>query len=135
MIEVEFKVLPLILVQPPHTDIGFRFLEITTIFSAMVSLSGSRRSVRSQGLYSGASVSRMTLFLAIWHCSRPSLDKFEGLGVFLDTYANSRHPYAFPRVTAMLGDGKTSYDQDHDGEANSIGACSVRLPIATISSP
>ncbi|KAH9889368.1 legume-like lectin [Cubamyces lactineus] len=56
-----------------------------------------------------------------------SVDKFEGLGVFLDTYANSRHPYAFPRVTAMLGDGKTSYDQDHDGEANSIGACSANF--------
>ncbi|EIW54375.1 legume-like lectin [Trametes versicolor FP-101664 SS1] len=53
-----------------------------------------------------------------------SIDKFEGLGVFLDTYANSRHPYAFPRVTAMLGDGKTEYDQEHDGEGSSIGACS-----------
>ncbi|KAI0669592.1 legume-like lectin [Trametes maxima] len=56
-----------------------------------------------------------------------SIDKFEGLGVFLDTYANSRHPYAFPRITAMLGDGKTSYDQEHDGEANSIGACSANF--------
>lgn len=27
----------------------------------------------------------------------------------------------------MLGDGKTSYDQANDGEANSIGACSVSL--------
>ncbi|KAI0629453.1 legume-like lectin family-domain-containing protein [Trametes polyzona] len=63
-----------------------------------------------------------------------SVDKFEGLGVFLDTYANSRHPYAFPRITAMLGDGKTSYDQEHDGEANSIGACSAnyrRTNVAT----
>ncbi|KAI0828014.1 legume-like lectin [Trametes gibbosa] len=63
-----------------------------------------------------------------------SIDKFEGLGVFLDTYANSRHPYAFPRVNAMLGDGKTSYDQAHDGEANSLGACSAnyrRTNVAT----
>ncbi|KAL7277709.1 hypothetical protein ACG7TL_008644 [Trametes sanguinea] len=63
-----------------------------------------------------------------------SKDKFEGLGIFLDTYANSRHPYAFPRITGMLGDGKTSYDQEHDGEANSIGACSAnyrRTNVAT----
>lgn len=41
-------------------------------------------------------------------------------------YANARHPYSFPRVTAMLGDGKTPYDHDNDGEAHSLGACSVR---------
>jgi Legume-like lectin family len=40
-------------------------------------------------------------------------------------YANSRHSYAFPRITGMLGDGTKEYDQDNDGEANSIGACSV----------
>lgn len=54
-----------------------------------------------------------------------SIDQFEGLGVFLDTYANSRHTYSFPRVVAMLGDGKTKYDQANDGEANKIGACSA----------
>ncbi|KAI6046428.1 legume-like lectin family-domain-containing protein [Pisolithus marmoratus] len=52
-------------------------------------------------------------------------DKFEGLGIFLDTYANSRHPYGFPRIVAMLGDGKTEYDQAHDGDANSLGSCSA----------
>ena len=26
----------------------------------------------------------------------------------------------------MLGDGKTPYDHDNDGEAHSLGACSVR---------
>ncbi|KAG6897743.1 hypothetical protein C0992_011671 [Termitomyces sp. T32_za158] len=54
-------------------------------------------------------------------------DNFEGLGIFLDTYANGRHPYTFPRITAMLGDGQTSYDQANDGEANSIGACSANF--------
>lgn len=29
----------------------------------------------------------------------------------------------------MLGDGKTEYDQANDGEANSIGSCSVFCPI------
>lgn len=27
----------------------------------------------------------------------------------------------------MLGDGKTSYDQANDGEANKIGACSANF--------
>ncbi|KAG9038339.1 hypothetical protein FRB95_001751 [Tulasnella sp. JGI-2019a] len=34
-----------------------------------------------------------------------SADQFEGLGLFFDTYANGRHPYTFPRVVAMMGDG------------------------------
>jgi len=54
-------------------------------------------------------------------------DKFEGLGIFIDTYANSRHPFGFPRVVAMLGDGKTAYDHEHDGDANNIGSCSAML--------
>lgn len=56
-----------------------------------------------------------------------SKDQFEGLGIFLDTYANSRHGYNFPRVSAFLGDGKTSYDYDHDGEATSLGGCSANF--------
>ncbi|GFZ48585.1 hypothetical protein JCM24511_06333 [Saitozyma sp. JCM 24511] len=53
-----------------------------------------------------------------------SVDYFNGLGIFFDTYANSRHSYQWPRVTAMLGDGKTSYDHDHDNAANEIAGCS-----------
>jgi len=63
-----------------------------------------------------------------------NIDKFDGLGIFLDTYANSRHSYAFPRIVGMLGDGKTEYDQANDGEANAIGACSAnyrRTNVAT----
>ncbi|KAH7925298.1 hypothetical protein BV22DRAFT_1065213 [Leucogyrophana mollusca] len=56
-----------------------------------------------------------------------SIDKFEGLGVFLDTYANGRHPYGFPRIVGMVGNGSATYDQDHDGEANSLGACSANF--------
>lgn len=41
------------------------------------------------------------------------------------SYANGHHSYSFPRITAMLGDGNTSYDLANDGEGNSIGACSV----------
>lgn len=41
------------------------------------------------------------------------------------SYANSRHAYQWPRVTAMLGDGKTAYDHDHDNAAHELAACSV----------
>lgn len=54
-------------------------------------------------------------------------DQFNGLGIFLDTYANSRHSYSFPRVVAMLGDGTTKYDDAGDGEHTQIGACSANL--------
>lgn len=61
-------------------------------------------------------------------------DNFEGLGLFLDTYANARHSYSFPRVVGMLGDGKTSYDVGNDGDATQLGACSAnyrRTNVAT----
>jgi len=63
-----------------------------------------------------------------------SIDNFNGVGIFLDTYANSRHSYAFPRIVGMKGDGKTSYDLGNDGDANAIGACSAnyrRTNVAT----
>jgi len=73
--------------------------------------------------------------LAIWLTSTRAepgpvfgnADKFTGLGIFLDTYANSRHSYSFPRITAMLGDGKTAYDYGTDGDATSIGGCSANF--------
>ncbi|KAG9044041.1 hypothetical protein FS837_008856 [Tulasnella sp. UAMH 9824] len=56
-----------------------------------------------------------------------SKDNFEGVGIFLDTYANARHSYSFPRIMAMIGDGRTSYDLGSDGEKNSAGACSASV--------
>ncbi|ORX40728.1 lectin [Kockovaella imperatae] len=53
-----------------------------------------------------------------------SADNFNGLGIFFDTYANKKHGYSFPRVTAMIGDGKTPYDHGGDNEAGEIAACS-----------
>ncbi|WWC91551.1 uncharacterized protein L201_006497 [Kwoniella dendrophila CBS 6074] len=53
-----------------------------------------------------------------------SVDYFTGLGLFFDTYSNSRHSYQWPRITAMLGDGKTQYDHDHDNEAHELAGCS-----------
>ncbi|KAF2686246.1 vesicular integral-membrane protein VIP36 precursor [Lentithecium fluviatile CBS 122367] len=55
-----------------------------------------------------------------------STDKFEGLGVFFDTYKNNRPGTVFPYIMAMNGDGKTPYDKDNDGKANEIAGCSAR---------
>lgn len=54
-----------------------------------------------------------------------SQDKFEGLGIFVDTYKNNRPGVSFPYVMAMMGDGQTTYDQAHDGKANELAGCSV----------
>ncbi|KAF9347630.1 hypothetical protein BGX26_000897 [Mortierella sp. AD094] len=50
-------------------------------------------------------------------------DNFEGLGIFFDTYANSRQSHTFPFVMAMIGDGRTSYDNANDGQSNNLGSC------------
>ena len=55
-----------------------------------------------------------------------SVDKFEGLGVFFDTYKNNRPGTIFPYVMAMVGDGQTAYDKHNDGKANELKGCSAR---------
>ncbi|PLB39518.1 legume-like lectin family protein [Aspergillus candidus] len=55
-----------------------------------------------------------------------SADNFEGLGIFFDTYKNNRPGTSFPYVMAMMGDGKSSYDQAHDGKSNELAGCSAR---------
>jgi len=55
-----------------------------------------------------------------------SVDKFEGLGIFFDTYKNNRPGVVFPFVMAMVGDGKTSYDKDTDGKDTEFAGCSAR---------
>jgi len=55
-----------------------------------------------------------------------SVDKFEGLGLFIDTYKNERPGVIFPYISAMIGDGKTSYDHAHDGKATELAGCSAR---------
>lgn len=63
-----------------------------------------------------------------------SKDKFNGLGIFLDTYANGKHSFSFPRVVGMVGDGQTSYDHDTDGEKNKVGACTVSFHASAMGS-
>ena len=53
-------------------------------------------------------------------------DEFEGLGVFFDTYRNGRRDVGFPYVSAMLGDGRTKYDRDNDGQNTELAGCPAR---------
>ncbi|KAF2086427.1 hypothetical protein K490DRAFT_66622 [Saccharata proteae CBS 121410] len=55
-----------------------------------------------------------------------SADKFEGLGIFFDTYKNNRPGVVFPYVMAMMGDGQTSYDKSTDGKGQELAGCSAR---------
>lgn len=75
-----------------------------------------------------------------------SVDRFEGLGVFFDTYDNERahvslpcdtesgkhrvdevlvQRHTFPYVMAMLGDGMKSYDNNKDGSDTELAGCEV----------
>ena len=53
-------------------------------------------------------------------------DNFEGLGIFFDTYKNNRPGVVFPYVSAMVGDGQTSYDKAQDGKNTELAGCSAR---------
>ena len=54
-----------------------------------------------------------------------STDRFDGLGIFIDTYKNHRPGTIFPYVMAMVGNESTTYDKDNDGKANELAGCSV----------
>ena len=54
------------------------------------------------------------------------VDKFEGLGIFFDTYKNNRPGTVFPYVMAMFGDGVKPYDKANDGKDNEFMGCSAR---------
>ena len=55
-----------------------------------------------------------------------SADRFEGLGIFFDTYKNNRPGTVFPYVMAMVGDGVKTYDKSNDGKDNELMGCSAR---------
>ncbi|OAF68848.1 Lectin mannose-binding 2 [Intoshia linei] len=55
-------------------------------------------------------------------------EKFIGLAVFFDTYANhnDHHSHAHPYISAMVNDGSHQYDHDQDGTLTQIGkGCSM----------
>lgn len=53
------------------------------------------------------------------------IDHWDGLGIFFDTYANSRHSYSFPEIIAIMNDGSKAYDVGKDGAGQESGRCSV----------
>jgi mannose-binding lectin 2 len=55
-----------------------------------------------------------------------STDRFDGLGIFFDTYKNNRPGVVFPYVMAMIGDGTKTYDKSNDGKDNEFMGCSAR---------
>ncbi|TWU73640.1 hypothetical protein ED733_003187 [Metarhizium rileyi] len=55
-----------------------------------------------------------------------SVDRFEGLGIFVDTYKNNRPGVLFPYVMAMHGDGHRSYNKNDDGKETELAGCSAR---------
>jgi mannose-binding lectin 2 len=55
-----------------------------------------------------------------------STDRFDGLGIFFDTYKNNRPGTVFPYVMAMIGDGTKVYDKSNDGKDNEFMGCSAR---------
>lgn len=54
-----------------------------------------------------------------------SVNYFTGLGLFFDTYPNSRHPYSFPRISLMSGNGVEAYENDKDGARQEVAGCSI----------
>ncbi|KAG5947646.1 hypothetical protein E4U59_000073 [Claviceps monticola] len=55
-----------------------------------------------------------------------SVDRFEGLGIFIDTYKNNRPGVVFPYIMAMHGDGQKSYNKNDDGKDAELAGCSAR---------
>ncbi|KAG9233951.1 lectin family integral membrane protein-like protein [Amylocarpus encephaloides] len=55
-----------------------------------------------------------------------SVDRFDGLGIFFDTYKNNRPGTVFPYIMAMVGDGNKVYDKSNDGKDNEFMGCSAR---------
>ncbi|KAK5808118.1 putative lectin family integral membrane protein [Linnemannia elongata] len=78
---------------------------------------------KGDGLYGDGFAVWLTKDRAVMGPVFGNKDEFEGLGIFFDTYANSRQSHSFPYVMAMMGDGRTSYDSAHDGASNKLGGC------------
>ncbi|XP_042224956.1 protein ERGIC-53-like isoform X2 [Homarus americanus] len=68
--------------------------------------------------------------LAVWFCDKPgvegpvfgSMDKWNGLGIFFDSFDNDNkrnNPY----IMTMVNDGTKVYDHEHDGLSQQLGGC------------
>lgn len=67
-----------------------------------------------------------------------NMDKFVGLGVFVDTYPNEEKQHeaqkrryspgvqrVFPYISAMVNNGSLSYDHERDGRPTELGGCTA----------
>ncbi|XP_070760519.1 VIP36-like protein [Enoplosus armatus] len=67
-----------------------------------------------------------------------NMNRFIGLGIFVDTYPNADKSHdvsevrtqpgiqrAFPYISVMLGNGTLSYDHDYDGRPTELGGCAA----------
>lgn len=51
-------------------------------------------------------------------------DRWNGLAIFLDTYGNHHHKdHGHPYISAMLNNGRMSYDHDTDGSSQELAGC------------
>lgn len=60
-----------------------------------------------------------------------SVDYFQGLGIFLDTYSNyfGFHNHAHPYVSAVVSNGTVHYDHDKDGTHSELAGCEAQFRI------
>jgi mannose-binding lectin 2 len=56
-------------------------------------------------------------------------DFFNGLGIFLDTYANQNgaHNHGHPYINAMVNNGTAHYDHDRDGTHTEVSGCEAKI--------
>ncbi|XP_035207421.1 vesicular integral-membrane protein VIP36-like, partial [Stegodyphus dumicola] len=75
--------------------------------------------------------------MALWYTKQPltsgpvfgSVDYFNGLGIFLDTYANQNghHNHGHPYISAMVNNGTLHYDHDRDGTHTELAGCDAKF--------
>lgn len=56
-----------------------------------------------------------------------SQDRWTGLGIMFDTYANTPHNGFFPRISIVENDGSKSYDIRTDGNGQDLAQCAMQL--------
>ncbi|KAI1278081.1 Vesicular integral-membrane protein VIP36 [Halotydeus destructor] len=75
--------------------------------------------------------------MALWYVKTPLVpgpvfgnqELFDGLGIFLDTYANQNgvHNHGHPYISAMVNNGTVTYDHDRDGTHTELAGCEARF--------
>lgn len=101
-----------------------RSQETHRIFTETVSRCGLHENAQSQ-VHSLALLIILKDWVSLSIREHTTLSRYSSLTTEY-SYANSRHSYGFPRIMAVLGDGKTHFDKDNDFDGQTLDACSVR---------